>query len=161
MRVFYITAVRLVLTLSALGVPFPPLDLMHGYSKEDVDVLARVISGEGAHLLGEHQTRAGIALVHALLNEQDVWGGSVALLATTRWNGYDASEPVHAWAAERAEVALLLHRLGYDYSNGAVYVLSYQDLESRGSLAARSSACFTLENGTWAFYGFKKADWPL
>jgi hypothetical protein len=72
--VFYITALRLVLTLSALGVPFPPLDLVHGYTQEDVDILARVISGEGAHLLGEHQTHAGIALVHALLNGQDAWG---------------------------------------------------------------------------------------
>jgi hypothetical protein len=160
--VFYITAVRLVLTHSFLGVSVPvDTDIVHGYTKEDVDTLARVISGEGAHLLGEHQTHAGIALVHALLNGQDTWGGSISLLATTRWNGYDARAPVLAWAAERAEVALVLRGLGYDYANGAVYVLSYQDLESRGSLDARSSVCFSFENGTWALYGFKKEDWPL
>lgn len=158
---FYVTAVWLLLTLSVLGVSVSPLDLVHGYTQEDVDILARVVSGEGAHLLGEHQTHAGIALVHALLNEHDVWNEDIALLAATRWNGYDARAPVQQWAAKRAEVALVLHRLGYDYSNGAVYVLSYHDLESRGRLAARDSACFAFENGIWALYGFRKEDWPL
>ena len=158
---FYITAMRLATLLLFLDLREDVhIPSEHGYTKEQVDIVANVVYGERAHLV-DRPTRASIALVHAMLNGQKEWDGSLRFLAETRWHGYNPEVVPPPWVAERAELALILYEMGYDYANGAVYVLSWHDLNNYGKLSARENACFVFGGEPYGFYGFRKEDWPL
>lgn len=138
-----------------LALVVAPITTSFSYTQDDVEVLARVVAGEGCGLLGEHSREASIAMVHTLLNnpKSQTWG--VRKVAETYYHGYTPDLDPPEWVYRDVITALVLRDQGYDMANGAQYVLSQADLVNHGIPYAADWAVYRYANGPWKLYGFK------
>ena len=119
-----------------------------------VHYLARAIEGEGAGLF-ENREQVGTWIAHTVLNRVDSswWPDTVEAVVVAGFYGHvRVSEPVD-WAMDLARQALVRKE---DQAQGAMFMLSGDDLETRGWSAEGAIRCF--EQGEYALCFF--CEWP-
>ena len=116
--------------------------------------LARAIEGEGAGLF-ENREQVGTWIAHTVLNRVDSswWPNTVEAVVVAGFYGHvRVSEPAD-WAVDLAREAMGRQE---DQAQGAVFMLSGDDLETRGWSAEGAIRCF--EQGEYALCFF--LEWP-
>jgi hypothetical protein len=116
--------------------------------------LARAIEGEGAGLF-ENREQVGAWVAHTALNrvESSWWPNTVEAVVVSGFYGHVRVSEPEDWARDLAREALEREE---DQAQGAVFMLSGDDLKTRGWGAEGAIRCF--EQGKYALCFF--LEWP-
>lgn len=119
-----------------------------------VHYLARAIEGEGAGLF-ENREQVGTWIAHTVLNrvESSWWPDTVEAVVVAGFYGHVRVSDPADWAIDLAREALARKE---DQAQGAMFMLSGDDLETRGWSAESAIRCF--EQGEYALCFF--CEWP-
>jgi len=139
----------------ALILGMPTALAMEPISDSDAVILARMIEGEGAHLMGSSREIAGMALVHTLLNGLEE--GQSIEDGIERFHGYRYTIVPGKENVVLASVSAAIYPV-MDVTNGSKFVLSLHDLDNSGARHKAIEARLSFRNGPWGLYFFR--DWP-
>jgi hypothetical protein len=116
--------------------------------------LARAIEGEGAGVF-ENREEVGTWIAHTVLNrlESPWWPDTIEKVVVEGFHGHVRVSRPSGWAVELARKAMT--RQG-DVAEGAVFVLSGDDLGAHGWRAEGALRCF--EQGAYGLCFFR--EWP-
>lgn len=153
MTVKYVRAFAALILGMGLASNTPQL-VMSNYERAE---FAKMVHGEGWHLVEDGTPLAGIALVHCAINGAntvDGWQGRLQ-----QFHGYDRYGGTYT-DLDRAVVdaAIALYPV-YDVAGGAMYCVSWHDLDKANALHKIGDAELAFKRGMWGLYFFK--EYPL
>ena len=127
------------------------------FANHDIQMIARAIQGEGAHLFKDRRDQAGIAIAHVVRNQvlSPYFPDEVVQVVQENFHGivHVPGNP-DTWATELVWRSLSMS----DTTGGSVFVLSGHDLHDLGLYRCVCRAQRSFIRGIWELHFF--TDWP-
>jgi hypothetical protein len=141
-----------------LAGPEPESDLAPvAPGQEDISVilLARAIEGEGAALFGDSRDEVGLWIGHTAMNRmaKPWWSDTMVGVISKAFHGYINVQRPARWAVRLAKQAM---ERDEDITDGALFMLSGQDLDGHGWPSSGAHQVFVSDDHEMYFF----RTWP-